>query len=163
MAPPSRASEPTIATGIGFRTAVVEQAFRYWASKCGAGRAPRRRDLLPDEIPALLPHVFLVDVAIEPLSFRFRLVGTAIGRLACREYTGSSVNEAEFGPNWQAVYDAYTRVVRTGAPDVAQVQAPWPGRQFVCYERLAAPLSSDGSRMDMLFGCLHPVPDPPAR
>src|SRR5690242_6639940 len=92
VAAPQRAADPTTTMGIAFRTLVVEQAFRYWLGKCTAGRAPRRRDLLPDEIPALLRYVFLVDVTTEPLTFRFRLVGTEIGRLAAREHTGSCVN-----------------------------------------------------------------------
>jgi hypothetical protein len=140
-----------------FQTSVIELAFRYWSSKRVGGRLTSRRDVRPEEIPQLLPHVFLVDVRHAPLGFRFRLVGTEICRLAAREYTGAWVNERDYGPNWRSVFDDYERVVRTAKPDLATCRAPWLGREFVVYERLLAPLSGDGTTVDMLFGALHPI------
>jgi hypothetical protein len=140
-----------------FRTSVVENAYRYWAARCTIDRLPRRTDVRPEEIPFLLPHVFLVDVQPAPLGFRYRLVGTEITRLAAREYTGMSVNEAEYGPDWRAVFADYARITRTKTPELTTRRAPWPGREFLIYERLIAPLSSDGDTVDMLFGALHPI------
>lgn len=140
-----------------FRTSVVERAFRYWSSKSVGGRLPSRADIRPEEIPLLLPHVFLVDVRRAPLGFRFRLVGTEISRLASRDYTGIPVAEEEYGPDWKSVFDVYSRVVDTATPEISTRRAPWASREFLLYERLIAPLSSDGHTVDMLFGALHQI------
>jgi hypothetical protein len=142
---------------LSFRTAIVERAFRYWSSKCKAGRPPSRADLRPEEIPQLLPHVFLVDVTQAPLEFRFRLVGTEICNLAGRDYTGLRVNPQEYGPDWKSVFEVYWRVIHTATPEAAVRRAPWLTREFLLYERLIAPLSSDGTTVDMLFGALCEV------
>jgi hypothetical protein len=144
---------------LSFRTEIVERAFRYWSSKCRDGRLPRRADLRPEEMPLLLPHVFLVDVTHAPLEFRFRIVGTEICNLAGRDYTGARVNEKEYGPDWKSIFEVYWRVVHSAKPEVAVRRAPWLAREFLRYERLIAPLSSDGAAVDMLFGALHQITD----
>jgi len=146
-----------------FRTASVEAAFYYWSSKCGAEGLPGRADVRPDEMRAVLPHVFLVDVRHAPLEFRFRLVGTNICRLAGRNYTGHRLNEDEYGPHWGSVHQAYRRAVETAAPNVETRHAPWAGREFFFYERLIAPLSSDGRTVDMLFGALQQISEEGSR
>ena len=140
-----------------FKTAVVRQAYTYWLGKCVRGRLPRRADLRPEEMRAVLPYVFLVDVTHAPLAFRFRLVGTKITEWAEKEYTGLTVDEATYGPQWRRVFDVYAEVVNSRRPRLDIWDAPWVSREFVHYERLIAPLSSDGETIDMLFGALHTV------
>ena len=142
---------------LSFQTPVVERAYAYWASKRASDRLPSRADLRPEEIPLLLPYVFLVDVEWQPLAFRFRLVGTEITRLAQREYTGVRVNAEEYGPCWKIVFSTYSRVVYSARPEVAIWSAPWNDRDFLTYERLIAPLCSAGGEIGMLFGALHPI------
>jgi hypothetical protein len=142
---------------LSFRTSIVERAFLYWSSKCKAGRPPSRADIRPEDIPQLLPHVFLVEVTQAPLDFRFCIVGTEICNLAGRDYTGARVNAQEYGPDWKSVFESYWRVIGTAAPEVAVRRAPWFTREFLIYERLIAPLSTDGITVDMLFGALHQV------
>ena len=59
------------------KTSVVRQALAYWRSKQVDSRLPSRSDIRPEEVPRLLPYLFLVDVTRRPIGFRFRLVGTA--------------------------------------------------------------------------------------
>lgn len=140
-----------------FRTEIVRETYRYWLSKCADDRLPSRADIRVEEIPRLMPYLFLVDVAQEPLSFRFRLVGTAISALAGREFTGVAVSEAEYGGAWQRIHDDYATAVRTRTAHHADATAPWGGREFLHYERIVAPLAADGRTIDMLFGALHPT------
>ncbi|MBI1774943.1 MAG: PAS domain-containing protein [Proteobacteria bacterium] len=99
-----------------FETQVVKEAHDYWLSKHVDNRLPSRSDIEPQEIPHLLSCLFLVDVAREPVSFRYRLVGTEIRRWANREFTGTAVNEKEYGPGWQSVFNAYLSAVHTRMP-----------------------------------------------
>lgn len=141
-----------------FKTVVVREAYAYWLGKCVRGRLPARADLRPEEMRAFLPFLFLVDVGHDPLAFRFRLVGTKITEWAEKEYTGVPVDEAAYGPQWQRVFDTYAAIVAGRRPQLDIWDAPWVSREFVRYERLIAPLSSDGQTIDMLFGALHILP-----
>lgn len=138
-----------------FKTAIVRQVYEYWLGKCVRGRVPGRADLRPEEMRAFLPYVFLVDVTRGPLAFRFRLVGTKITEWAGKEYTGLAVDEDAYGPQWRRVFDVYSGVVDSRRPRLDLWDAPWVSREFVRYERLIAPLSSDGQGIDMLFGALY--------
>lgn len=140
-----------------FKTRVVRESYEYWLSKCRGDGLPRRRDIRPEEIVRLLPHIFLVDVAGDPPTFKFRLVGTQITEWAAGEYTGVTVNESEFGPNWRRVYDIYRGAVEKRAPAHSEYSAPWKEREFLFYERIVAPLSDDGVSINMLFGALDVV------
>ncbi|HEY7609190.1 MAG TPA: PAS domain-containing protein [Alphaproteobacteria bacterium] len=140
-----------------FKTRVVRESYEYWLGKCQGGRLPRRRDIRPEEIARLLPNIFLVDVVGDPPVFKFRLVGTKITEWAAGEYTGVTVNEAEYGPNWRRVYDSYLEAVHRRAPVYSEYSAPWKEREFLFYERIIAPLSDDGVTVNMLFGALDVV------
>jgi hypothetical protein len=100
--------------------------------------------------------VFLVDVTYAPLTFRFRLVGTEVTALARKEYTGLAVDERDYGPQWRRVFDRYAEVVVSRGPRLDLWNAPWVSREFLRYERVIAPLSSDGRTINMLFGALCP-------
>lgn len=51
---------------------------RYWDLRRGTRPAPRRGDIDPLDLPpGLWPHMLLIDVAHDPLDFRYRLAGTA--------------------------------------------------------------------------------------
>jgi hypothetical protein len=138
-----------------FKTAIVRQAYEYWLGKCVRGRLPGRADLRPEELRAALPYIFLVDVTRDPLGFRFRLVGTRITEWAGQEFTGVAVDEPAYGAQWRRVFDTYAAVVESRRPQLDIWDAPWASREFVRYERLIAPLSSDGQTIDMLFGALY--------
>ncbi len=141
-----------------FQTAAVRQAYEYWLAKCRGPQLPSRPDLDPTELGPLLPYVFLVDVTRAPLAFRFRLVGSKITEWAGKEYTGLAVDEPDYGPQWRRVFNLYAEVVASRAPRLDLYSAPWVNREFYEYERIIAPLSSDGTSVDMLFGALYALP-----
>jgi hypothetical protein len=140
-----------------FKTPVVRDTYSYWLSKCDKQAMPRRSDIRPEELRTLLPYIFLVDIGANPTEFRFRLVGSEIGVWAGKEYTGAAINEAEYGPQWRRIHAVYMDVLMSRQPRHDLYHAPWVSREFLYYERLVAPLSSDGQTIDMLFGSLHIV------
>jgi hypothetical protein len=104
-----------------------------------------------------LPFLYLIDIDPHPLAFRYRLVGTSICQWAGRDHTGIVVNEADYGPHWRSVFDEYRHVMETKIPIRIERVAPWVTKEFQYYERFLAPLASDGSTVDMIFGALHIV------
>jgi hypothetical protein len=156
--PTNRTMHPSAQT-FPFKTHVVREAYSYWLSKSKTGRLPSRRDIRPEEITSLLPYIYLVEVIGDPPSFKYRLVGTQFYQWTRREYTGVTVNAAEYGPNWENIYNDYLTAVRSRAPMYSEyIVAPWPEREFLTYERIIAPLSDDSMTVNMLFGALHMVP-----
>lgn len=141
-----------------FKTEIVRQAHDYWLSKRRGDRLPCRSDIKPAEITRLLSRVYLVDVIGDPPSFRYRLVGTQFYLWTHREYTGVTVNAAEYGPSWENIYNDYLVAVRGRVPVHSEyVAAPWPEREFLTYERIILPLSDDGTTVNILFGALEVI------
>ena len=125
--------------------------YEYWQRK-GAGRAmPARADIEPLEIPRLLPNVFLMDVvAGSPQRFRFRLVGTRIAELE-GEMTNRFLDELVPRAAGTAMARHYEETA-AGRISVRRETLHWREREYINYDVLLLPLSSDGETVDMLFG-----------
>jgi len=124
----------------------------YWRQKKGERRAPSRADIDPAEIKALLPYVGLVDVERAPLRFRYRLVGSKITLGYGAELTGRYLDQADINGHERDIVAEYARVAETGEPVCATWEYTRNDGRHMRYERLALPLMSDGSKVDMLFG-----------
>ncbi len=133
----------------------------YWHDKCPDSASdssfPTRADISPEEIPRLLPYVFMVDVLeVEEgeLDFRFRLVGTAIVDIE-GEHTGRKLSDmfsdrAAYRVLWRQYRDA-----AAGKIWVRYETLRWQGRDHVNYEVILAPLQDETGRVTMLIGLAH--------
>lgn len=142
---------------LSFTTLPLQRVAAYWLAKARPGHLPGRADIHPEDLVHELPYLYLVDITREPLTFRYRLVGTTICLWAGREYTGVAINEAEYGPHWKPIFDDYRAVMESGAPTRAERSGPWISKEFQYYERFLGPLASDGKTVDMILGALHIV------
>lgn len=52
--------------------------YEYWREKRSDRLAPTRAEMHSEELRALLPFIYIIDVADAPRRFRYRLVGTQI-------------------------------------------------------------------------------------
>ncbi len=129
----------------------------YWLEKCASDHVPTRAALDPVEIPRLLPYVNLYDVIWngggEP-HFRFRLVGTNNVDLYGRDATGRSFEDAYKGETLNEQIQVFSEVAKAWTPILDRRRLPIEGRDFINYERLLLPLSSDGETVDMIIGCM---------
>ena len=141
-----------------FRTNAVQQVYQYWAAMRRGDRLPSRADIKPEELGPLLPYIFLIDVHREPLRFQYRLVGTEICAWATKDCTGAFLDRDVGGAIWQIIFEEYRQTTETGVIGHAIRTAPWPGREFLVYERLVMPLAKDGREVDMLLGALCVIP-----
>lgn len=124
----------------------------YWQAKKGDRPAPLRADIDPAEIKPLLPYLGIVDVERNPLRFRYRLVGTEITHGYGRELTGCYLDEADLDDHATDIVQEYARAAESGEPSCSILEYTRRDGRHVRYERLVLPLSSDGSRIDMLIG-----------
>src|SRR4051794_22256526 len=123
--------------------------YRYWEACCGSRAVPRRSDIDPSDIRALLPNLQLVDVVDRGQRFRFRLVGTAIVTAYGDEMTGRFFDEI-MPPDRLARALGYHRLVcETKRPVyVRAAYATFENGEIVA-RRIIAPLSNDSISVNM--------------
>tara|TARA_R110002020_G_scaffold21450_6_gene72876 strand:- start:9972 stop:10598 length:627 start_codon:yes stop_codon:yes gene_type:complete len=133
--------------------------YDYWSAKRGARAAPNRTDIEPADIRGLLPHVFICDLNVHD-QLNFRLAGTALCSLFCRELKGSS-----FGSLWLS--DGARNAVRTGAavasratPAALSLDGLTNGGRVTQAEMLLLPLTGPTGEHDRLIGLVS-VFEPP--
>jgi hypothetical protein len=150
-----RGSEAGRNTGMSqFSEALLEhdglrRLYHYWLQKKGDRRAPARRDIDPEEIVALLPNVYLVDV--EGARFRLRLVGTAVVRDYGREITGQFLDQIDLDDHKAEILHEYEVAVSRLLPQYHRWDYKKDDGRFLRYERLILPLSSDSKVGDKLL------------
>lgn len=132
----------------------LRDIYRYWRRKCRERAFPSRADIEPTEIPALLSHVFLIDVVDGGRDFRYRLLGTHIVESVGFEFTGQLVSEFMRDREQELRAQDYHRLVESREPQHVIGNMVAFGRDYMRYERVLCPLSSDGEAIDMIFGGL---------
>jgi len=135
-----------------FRHPYLGAALAYWRACCRDRAMPARADLDPVDMRKFLPNVLLAEVVAgrRGPEIRMRLAGTEI--------------EAVFGPmTGKALADALPRdmVARWALLAETVLAARGPvrfvtriahlGQEFITAEAVAAPLSSNGTDIDMMF------------
>lgn len=114
---------------------------------------PNRADIDPTEIPRLLPHMILTDVDVEPLDFRFRLIGTYIDRHVNGRYTGERLRDIPKKGPGSLIWRTLEHVVGTGAPHIGYLDYHGPTEGIHGVEEAVLPLGRDG-RVEMLMNVL---------
>jgi hypothetical protein len=130
----------------------LRAGYEYWRRKASGRPMPRRGDLDPIEIPRLLPHVMLVDVADG--RYRYRLIGTENERAQGINATGSFIDDVLKGQEYKThVIGLYDQVVRERRPVYSEMLFMSP--EIGAIERhtkvLFMPLSDDGAAVNLVF------------
>ena len=138
--------------------------YRYWDGKRRGRAMPRRADIDPTEIVPLLPHVFMVDVECDPLRFRYRLIGTAICEFLGRDFTGRTIDAANYSEAQAAELQKINRAVAESGRPVGCRGAIFyvPGREWMLTEAILLPLSKDGATVDIIVGAQIAIRPPKA-
>jgi hypothetical protein len=127
--------------------------YKYWLAQRGARTMPRRADLNPADIPALLPHLIIVELAEDQL--RYRLAGTAVAQTLGRELTGNAVGSyIDNGKSAARLKTVYQAVFDTARPVFATSQFLAAPGTVHNLSMLILPLSDDGTRVNMVAATL---------
>jgi hypothetical protein len=124
--------------------------YRYWETQCGSRALPRRSDIDPADIPALLPHLQLIDVIADG-RFRFRLVGTAIVTAFGGELTGRYFDEVMTPARLALAARHYHVVCETKRPVYVRAAYSTSRNGDIVASRVIAPLSADGVSVNMVM------------
>lgn len=142
-------------------SAELRDLLGYWEEQRGRrnGAVPHRNSMvaleLAERCPALMAHVWMLDVERDPWRFRFRMVSRSIrqsGADAGIVQVGRYLSDLDGKRDWHPLYLAMVRVCETGAPDYRRGIpniTPQPG--VATLERLSLPLAHDGRSVDVIF------------
>lgn len=127
------------------------ELWHYWNKKRGTRLMPAPADLVPDEIPHLMPYIFLLDVLHEPVRFRARMLGASVKDFIGRDSTGVMLDEKLYGEETEDALSILKLVVDTKGP--IGIWGPETLRETEWEEKEAIilPLGTDG-RVDILLG-----------
>lgn len=146
-------AEPVTASAYSYRDdPILSAALAYWVRKRGARLMPSRRDIDPAEVPALLPHLQLIEWVAD--RFRYRLIGTALVDAFGRDYTGVFVDELFEGPRAQLASEVYRVVRERRQPMFLRNRYFTVKNVDLIANRLYLPLSENADEVNMLLGAL---------
>jgi hypothetical protein len=139
----------------------VRQLYHYWRGKCRGAFLPRRVDIDPVDIPAILPYLTIVEVVPDARRYVYRLVGTKEVEIRGQDPTGKSVAEAYYGPSVAEAHMFYDQAVATGRPVYDDSPFVGPDGRYNDDEMLFLPLSDDGTNVTriLLIAQSSPTPD----
>jgi len=118
----------------------LRRVHAYWGDRCQARFAPRRADIDPADLVAVLPRVMLADVLTEPLDFRYRLSGTAITDVHSLNLTAKSPRDLMPTAYGALIHDHYCQAVSRREPLLHLIVLDTIERSR-SYARLLLPLS----------------------
>ncbi|HWK47135.1 MAG TPA: PAS domain-containing protein [Stellaceae bacterium] len=150
-------SDATQSTEVTWDPRLVE-ADRYWRSKCAGREMPRRADIDPTEIRGLLPHLMLLDIDASGRP-KYRLIGTEVEQRIGYAVTGRYVDEIVPEKYGQYLRGLYDKLLSTRRPIFSNSvygpsnSAVTPEFYLLRTSRYMAPLSSDGTVIDMVLAC----------
>ncbi|WP_176758546.1 PAS domain-containing protein [Limimonas halophila] len=131
----------------------LSEFYRYWhARRCGTGEWPRRRDLDPADIPALLPNLMLVEVHGE--RYRYRLVGTAVTDALGMDPTGRFMDDLPAGTPFTGLMTRIHDAVRQAeGPVCAHSRHVTPYGTLRSCGRVLCPLADEDGGLAMIATC----------
>ncbi len=112
---------------------------------------PSRADLDPLDIRDLLPNVVLLDVANDPLDFRYRLIGTKIVSQLNNDHTGKWMSEIPHQKPPSTIWSSCETVSKQKIPMTTEIPYTGRNKDFAVSEDILMPLSADGVTVNMLF------------
>jgi hypothetical protein len=143
--------QPTSDFTLDFRSDKLRRLHEYWVSKLDGRAMPRRADIEPTEIPALLQHIVLISVEPQPLRLYFRLVGSHITESLGRNATGKYFDQCFRGQMFEDVMQVYSHVLQSRKPVRHFGKAMFSDKKYRDYESLHLPLSEDGITVNMIL------------
>lgn len=123
----------------------------YVEAKRGSHRWTPRGAIDPTEIPALLPHLWLIEVGEKAPRLMVRLAGTRVEAAYGRSLTGTYLEELDWGPNSQRIFTTLYGMADRGIGHFLDASAHIQPRLTRRVRRLGLPLSLDQTRVSHLI------------
>lgn len=145
-------TSPEITDEAGLRTHPgFVRLLDYAAAKRAGRRWARRSDIDPCDIPALLPHLWVIEIGRAAPRLLVRLAGTRIETVYGRSLAGTHLEELDWGPNSARIFASLNGMADRGLGHFLDVSARIKPRLVRRVQRLGLPLSEDQQRISHLL------------
>ncbi|OUS15705.1 hypothetical protein A9Q97_02885 [Rhodospirillales bacterium 47_12_T64] len=135
------------------------EVYQYWEKQRGNRLMPARADLDPADLRHLLPNILIHEVQLEPLDFRYRLIGSEIVRHLNDNHTGAWLSTIPHQKNPSNLWAMLEKAVVDRAPVIANPPYVGQYKEFKYIENILLPLSVDDEKVNMLFLCVDFLTD----
>jgi hypothetical protein len=127
----------------------LTRLYQYWIEKKGNRLAPSRTDIAPEDIPKILPWVFIMERVGDRL--RYRLAGSAFTQMYGGSLTGRFLDEIDLDHITASYIGQYEQSAKTMTPVASTWRFTKLDGRYLDYERLILPLSQDGRSANMFL------------
>lgn len=136
-----------------FEHAFLAELVNIWQQRKGARAMPSRQDLDPLTMPpALLPHIFMIDViAGPPIRYRWRLLGTHVTASLGRDSTGKYFDEMYATEHFDMLAIPMRWVSEHKRPLRNVGRSSFADKEWIAYESVYVPLSDDGENVNIFY------------
>jgi hypothetical protein len=133
--------------------------YAYWNEVRGDRVAPRRFDIEPSRITALLPDTFILE-RVRREEYLFRLAGTRLCEQFGREFRGSNILTMFDEVDREALERVLESACKEGAVGILTLEAADRGGRTVRLEMLLLPLVHTGLEISRILGSLTATAGP---
>ncbi len=138
---------------------VSQQLYAYWNSVRGDRMAPKRFEIEPSRIAAILPDTFILE-AIDAATARFRLAGTRICEAFSEEFRGTNFFELFAIADRAELKAQVTTIATQGAVGVFTIEGKTASGRCAQFEILLTPLIHTREQADRFLGSIAPLEKP---
>ena len=142
--------------GQAMKVKTSQQLYNYWNELRGGRLAPRRFEVEPSAISAILPDTFILE-RVDRMDYVFRLAGTRICEAFGREFRGRNLLELWPLDDREVVIRVLESVTRDGGVGVIGLMASAPGGRTAAFEMVLLPLIHTGQAIGRVLGGLTPL------
>ena len=134
--------------------------YTYWNEVRRDRLAPRRFEIEPSQIGAILPNAFILERS-DSATFRFRLAGTAICEAFGQEFRDTNFLEGWADDDRVSLERHLAVVTQQGGVGVIDIEASARTGQSAIFETILLPLVHTRDTVDRVLGAMTPqtIPD----
>ncbi len=136
------------------------ELYSYWNARRGARPAPYRSEIEPADIRDVLADIFILDVEGDCQRYVWRLAGTRICALHCRELKGRDFMSDWTGHNEEQMRTLLRTVLEKNLVAVVELVGRNTRNQRIDMEMVLMPLHVQGSSEMRVLGALLPLDQP---
>lgn len=138
---------------------VTQRLYEYWDSLRGERPAPDRSEIEPGRIRAVLGDTFILEL-VDRDTYRFRLAGTRLCALHCRELKNRNILRGWSSEDREALATLLAAVTEDAAAAVIGVAGFTERKQSVDMEMLLLPLHIPGEGCSRVLGACVALEQP---
>ncbi len=138
------------------KVSTSQQLYAYWNDLRGGRLAPRRFEIEPASIAAILPDTFILERE-DRNEYMFRLAGTRICDRFGREFRGRNLLDLWTPDDREVIIRVLESVTRDGGVGVVGLMAGSSAGKQAAFEMLLLPLVHTGQSISRVLGALSPI------